>query len=364
MGAISRRICFLCGRTCCTLASMFPRVGVNMLTGWGIYVHLFSLCSEFYTSYTRLAFIVVASTLYVLTTWAYFETVRVGAGSPLEIPGFAVKLSDLESGPPIAPPNVELNVTAKENGMMRFCGKCQCWKPDRTHHCSSCRRCILRMDHHCPWFATCIGFKNQKFFLQFLIYVSLFCITCCISASCAVYTYLNELDPLSHNYLSLNWVALTVVSFVMGFAVSIFASYSFYLAYTNKTVLETLETVRYKTNIPSGSYRYREPPSSKSMGNIFDIGWYENLRQVMGDQVWEWFIPIPSTVGDGISFPIDRELYDRAQEAGSAELELLQREYNYRRSQQMAQYQEMAGPDVNDLDYYTNPRDNIPLTRL
>jgi hypothetical protein len=33
--------------------------------------------------------------------------------------------------------------------------------------------CILRMDHHCPWIANCVGFGNHKFFMQLLLYATL-----------------------------------------------------------------------------------------------------------------------------------------------------------------------------------------------
>jgi palmitoyltransferase ZDHHC3/7/25 len=31
----------------------------------------------------------------------------------------------------------------------RFCEKCECIKPPRAHHCSTCGRCVNKMDHHC-----------------------------------------------------------------------------------------------------------------------------------------------------------------------------------------------------------------------
>ena len=32
----------------------------------------------------------------------------------------------------------------------KFCRKCRSFKPSRAHHCSICRRCVIKMDHHCP----------------------------------------------------------------------------------------------------------------------------------------------------------------------------------------------------------------------
>lgn len=32
------------------------------------------------------------------------------------------------------------------------------------------------MDHHCPWINNCVGERNQKYFLQFLVYVGVLAI--------------------------------------------------------------------------------------------------------------------------------------------------------------------------------------------
>lgn len=51
------------------------------------------------------------------------------------------------------------------------CRVCETYRPPKANHCFVCNRCVKGMDHHCPWINNCIGERNHKYFLQFLIYV-------------------------------------------------------------------------------------------------------------------------------------------------------------------------------------------------
>jgi len=52
---------------------------------------------------------------------------------------------------------------------VNICKKCDVIKPARTHHCSICKKCVMRMDHHCPFTNCCIGLYNERFFFSWLL---------------------------------------------------------------------------------------------------------------------------------------------------------------------------------------------------
>lgn len=52
------------------------------------------------------------------------------------------------------------------------------------------------MDHHCPWINNCVGERNQKYFLQFLVYVGILSL---YSIALVVMAWLNPCDTCSTN---------------------------------------------------------------------------------------------------------------------------------------------------------------------
>ncbi|KAL4128888.1 hypothetical protein PRIC2_007868 [Phytophthora ramorum] len=58
----------------------------------------------------------------------------------------------------------------------KFCRTCKTLKLPRSKHCRMCNQCVGRFDHHCSefrlrtlWFNGCVGEKNYKYFLAYLL---------------------------------------------------------------------------------------------------------------------------------------------------------------------------------------------------
>uniref|UniRef100_UPI003AABBF0A palmitoyltransferase ZDHHC16B isoform X1 n=1 Tax=Centroberyx gerrardi TaxID=166262 RepID=UPI003AABBF0A len=111
-----------------------------------------------------------------------------------------------------------------------ICKKCIIPKPPRTHHCSICNTCILKMDHHCPWLNNCVGHFNHRYFFSFCLYMTLGCIYCSIScremfvdAYSAVESYYQTPPPpytfrerTAHKSIIFVWVLSSSVAVALG----------------------------------------------------------------------------------------------------------------------------------------------------
>jgi len=56
------------------------------------------------------------------------------------------------------------------------CSTCKITRPARAKHCRICDKCVARFDHHCGWMNNCIGEKNTRYFVAFLVWHFLICL--------------------------------------------------------------------------------------------------------------------------------------------------------------------------------------------
>ncbi|PLW55702.1 hypothetical protein PCANC_04646 [Puccinia coronata f. sp. avenae] len=154
------------------------------------------------------------------------------------------------------------SLMCKSDGSLRYCRKCELYKADRSHHCSSCGRCVLRMDHHCPWLGgRCVGLKNHKFFILFLISSSITSFLAALAAGKGLMDFVSNarISPSDPFQLApLNWAFLLLVGGLFGMVLTGFTFYHLYLISVNRTTIENMErSVRIRptgTSDPSESY--------------------------------------------------------------------------------------------------------------
>lgn len=164
------------------------------------------------------------------------------------------------------------------------------YKPDRAHYCRLLGRCVLKMDHFCPWLNNCIGFYNHKFFVLFIFYAAALCALLLVIMTPTFARLVGQIDDLSIDLKVEFRVSLTYLMVCL-LTIGLFGFLGFhtYLLWLNYTTIEFLEKRGF--NPPPGHI------------NRFSRGICRNIQAVLGDNPLVWWLPVRWTCrGDGIAF--------------------------------------------------------------
>ena len=220
------------------------------------------------------------------------RTILRNPGNP---PASPEPLGPSSSGLKSPAPFVGSDLVFEEQGPFKcpFCGQ---FKPERCHHCSLCQKCILRMDHHCPWVNNCVGFRNYKFFYLFLFYAA-------ITLGFVIGTTISRLAVVSSVGSRAGVVYIVNISIDGLFFLSTSALFLYHshLIVTNRTTLESTEYGVERRKSIFASQGFAEDMLDDS--NLYDLGKLANIQQVLGKNPLTWFLPIFTTQGDGVTFP-------------------------------------------------------------
>lgn len=321
-----------CEQYCCIFASLFPKLFVSGTMAWSLYVMLVIVPNYTESQFALYIQSSIAILLFTLCMIAYFRTIHTGPGSPLDYPQLKIDhFSENPFGdsrglngttgprPNQEPPEFMTVHTLKLGGNQgfRYCGKCNCWKPDRTHHCSKSGKCILKMDHYCPWFSICIGYFNYKFFVQFLYYTAAYC-WIAFGITFKILYDIFATDKYQEDYISINLILLCVLSLTFGISLGLFAAFSLYMISKNTTTIEFQEQRWNYRGIDRYNYEFDANGKQKKLSNIFDLGKRRNFKEVFGDGWWTWLLPVSVTekvanagFRNGINFKINDEVYKK-----------------------------------------------------
>ena len=258
----------------------------NCLIGLCVYAYLWLLVPRYLLPFvgTIPCAFIVAFGLFLLFNilFNYWSCVLTKPGAPSD---YLPALEDLEAG---------TDFSDYGDGW-RNCRKCKSGKPPRVHHCSVCQRCVMKMDHHCPWVNNCVGFYNYKYFCLFLVYTAAGCLYTALTCSLALYHRRHD-----HTIVFVFVLTLSVL-----FALTLFILWHTYLVATNQTTIEF-----YTNRMDSHDARKR----GERWVNPFSIGMRGNFEQVFGmsRNVCSWLLPSRKPPpGDGMEFPLNpsQELY-------------------------------------------------------
>ncbi|KAF2155115.1 zf-DHHC-domain-containing protein [Myriangium duriaei CBS 260.36] len=252
-----------------------------------------------------------------------------------KVPGYYIHTLDMDAifkGDVAPPPGMEEFYShdvfqCDPNGLPIWCGTCRNWKPDRVHHCSDNGRCVLKLDHYCPWVGGVVGEANFKFFVQFNIYGMLY--TAFILIVMAV--FVAEAKRVGTGMVNVPWIIAIALSamfffFTSGMAMkssqdlirnlttvdaidhqrrTVFLAVKLYDGQTGPLQKEGLhDAIPWQGTIAYPFYTRDTPEADRAPRTTFailctppglnpwNLGPLGNWRDIMGNSWFDWLLPL------------------------------------------------------------------------
>ncbi|XP_035458260.2 palmitoyltransferase ZDHHC20-B isoform X2 [Spodoptera frugiperda] len=322
--------CRTCNMWCWRAFKWLPVLLIVSIITWSYYAYVIQLCIfTIESTVQQCIYLVLYHILLIMFAWSYWRTIFAEIKPIPET--FKLPETELEKLLSAETEDVQRSildnyakdlpiVTRTMSGSVRYCNRCVLIKPDRAHHCSICARCVLKMDHHCPWVNNCVCFFNYKFFMLFLGYALLYCMF--IMATCLPYFIKFWKMYQEYKYAhcdrliekgSVSKICMEMINGEFGAAASagryhiVFAffvalmfaislgslfGYHCYLVINNRTTLEAFRAPMFRGGADK---------------NGFSIGAFNNFKEVFGNSPNLWLVPVFTSFGDGIVYPVPNQ---------------------------------------------------------
>ncbi|CAG8516963.1 5254_t:CDS:2 [Acaulospora morrowiae] len=188
----------------------------------------------------------------------------------------------------------------------KTCKKCHLPKPERAHHCSVCKKCVLRFDHHCPWIANCVGYFNHRYFLLFMTYLVIGCFYFAL-VGWRQFLVCLDIDSPWEWWMPRPYMALSfLLAVAIGLALGGMCTWHYYLVMTAQTTVEFYNNSYAKRTAKTRGEVYKNP---YDLGPITNLCQFFNVGQ--NYPIYTIFLPIPLLPpGNGKNWEKNAEAYN------------------------------------------------------